>query len=171
MIDGVSDNPHMSILGLANILEAGQYQSSSKEHREKLGAVIRTFAIWPTRSCTATTSNPVHQRLESYMSFDLGKSKEELEVWTERHIRNTSKLIWDRCCFLTDSGTFGLAPQFAEEGDILCLPFGCVSPFVLRPYGEYYMLVGEAYVHGFMNGEALKLLEKGELKTEDFEIH
>jgi hypothetical protein len=42
---------------------------------------------------------------------------------------------------------------------------------VLRLYGNYYTVIGEAYVHCFMNGEAIKLLEKGELKVEDFEVH
>lgn len=46
MIDSVSDDSRMKILGLANIPGGGQcYQSLSETHLEKLGAVIRSFAL------------------------------------------------------------------------------------------------------------------------------
>lgn len=41
------------------------------------------------------------------------------------------------------------------EGDICCILFGAPVPFVLRPAGNGYRLVGEAYVHGIMKGEEM----------------
>ncbi|KAM0254725.1 hypothetical protein ACHAQJ_006507 [Trichoderma viride] len=52
---------------------------------------------------------------------------------------------------------FGLAPRETKEGDLVCILFGCTVPVVLRPMKdpEFYQLVGEAYVHGVMDGEAM----------------
>jgi hypothetical protein len=58
-----------------------------------------------------------------------------------------------------DKELLGLAPRTAEEGDHICIIFGCSVPVILREIrfqGEvYFKLVGEAYIHGMMDGEAL----------------
>jgi hypothetical protein len=71
-------------------------------------------------------------------------------------------------------GTLGLAPKHAKKGDVVCILYGCSVPVLLRKYvddsrlkchkvdsadrtGEtFYRVVGEIYVHGFMEGEAIK---------------
>lgn len=50
------------------------------------------------------------------------------------------------------------------EGDILCILFGGKMPFVLRPIGSYYQLVGECFSHGLMNGEISNILQNGKAK-------
>jgi hypothetical protein len=56
--------------------------------------------------------------------------------------------------FKSDKGHLGLAPESAEIGDIVCIFHGAVVPFVLRPEADgRYRLLGEAYVHGIMDGE------------------
>lgn len=59
--------------------------------------------------------------------------------------------------FCTLSGNyFGAFPMSATEGDQICVVLGCGSPLVLRPTrDELFHLVGECYVPGLMNGEAL----------------
>jgi len=52
-------------------------------------------------------------------------------------------------------GHFCLVPRFASDGDQICIPFGSRVPFVFRPSGEEYLNIGECYVHGAMDGEAL----------------
>lgn len=42
---------------------------------------------------------------------------------------------------------------------------------VFRRIGDHRIVIGEAYVEGYMYGEAIDLLEIGELKTEMFELH
>jgi hypothetical protein len=49
----------------------------------------------------------------------------------------------------------GLAPINACEGDLICLLLSGKVPFLLRPNGDEYELVGECYVHGLMDGEGL----------------
>jgi hypothetical protein len=69
------------------------------------------------------------------------------------------------CC--TSSGHVGLLPAMTERYDIIAIVLGAQTPFVLRPVGRnMFKLVGQCYVHGIMNGEALGFdlpLEKLEL--------
>jgi hypothetical protein len=59
--------------------------------------------------------------------------------------------------FCTREGYFGIGTQCLREGDTVWIVPGCRVPLVLRRVdgSERYQLVGGAYVHGFMNGEAL----------------
>jgi len=62
-----------------------------------------------------------------------------------------------------DHNLFGLGPPRCKKGDFVCILYGCSVPVVLReasPKGSY-VLVGEAYVHGKMEGEAVADLGKG----------
>lgn len=59
------------------------------------------------------------------------------------------------------------------RGDVVVVPYGCSTPVLLRPegsssgsgYGEY-RFVGDVYIHGYMDGEAM---EKG--SREEFLLH
>ncbi|KAK7430450.1 hypothetical protein QQZ08_002969 [Neonectria magnoliae] len=58
---------------------------------------------------------------------------------------------------LSGKGYVGICPSDVEPGDIVVLLFGGSTPFVLRPRtgGQGgYLIVGEAYVYGIMDGEA-----------------
>lgn len=81
-----------------------------------------------------------------------------------------STLCGQRCFFRTEKGYYGLGPVELEAGDIVSVLFGGTTPFVLRPVGESYMLVGECYVYGLMNGEAIEIRERGELMEKSFTI-
>ena len=75
-----------------------------------------------------------------------------------------------RALFITDDGVLGLGPNVTRKEDKVCVIHGCRVPFIIRRIEElkkrqddgstilqaYYVLVGECYVHGIMNGEALK---------------
>lgn len=50
-----------------------------------------------------------------------------------------------------------LLPEGAQKDDRVVLAEGGKVPLVLRPDGDgYYMFVGEAYIHGIMDGEAFR---------------
>lgn len=63
----------------------------------------------------------------------------------------------------TNMGHVGLAPTSAQKGDVVCMLFGCNVPVVLRKYEQpqdgylpaVFEFIGECYVDGFMNGEAV----------------
>ena len=57
--------------------------------------------------------------------------------------------------FTTREGYIGLAPSRTTAGDLVCVIKGANVPFILRPTGENYFLVGECYCHGIMDGEVM----------------
>ncbi|KAF7186782.1 hypothetical protein HII31_11879 [Pseudocercospora fuligena] len=56
---------------------------------------------------------------------------------------------------ITSNGAFGLVPSYAEPGDQIAVVLGCNNAIVLRDKGPDYELVGDAWLDGFMDGEAL----------------
>ncbi|KAJ4352232.1 uncharacterized protein N0V89_007579 [Didymosphaeria variabile] len=68
--------------------------------------------------------------------------------------------MWRRL-FNTTGGYLGLGPRDVQKGDSICVLHGSPFPMVLRQLGESWEIVGEAYIHGLMDGEAEALgLEK-----------
>jgi hypothetical protein len=55
----------------------------------------------------------------------------------------------------THTGWLGLAPEEAEIGDTIAILFGCNYPVTLRPYGGSFKYIGECYIDGLMDGEAI----------------
>jgi hypothetical protein len=57
----------------------------------------------------------------------------------------------------TEGGRIGLAPKHTLPGDKVVILWNAGSPYVLMPVGNgNFKLVGEAYIHGLMYGEALE---------------
>lgn len=65
----------------------------------------------------------------------------------------------------TSKGYIGLVPATTQPGDCVYLLKGGHVPFILREKGGVVRLIGEAYIHGIMKGEAFD-----EGKCEDIEI-
>jgi hypothetical protein len=73
---------------------------------------------------------------------------------------------------VTDAGHVALAPTGVQRGDEVCVLYGGRTPFVLRQagrdpdgYGDrpLFRIVGQAYVHGVMEGQAVAAFgDKGE---------
>jgi hypothetical protein len=89
-----------------------------------------------------------------------------MKVW----IAFIYSFIWDRRFFISSSKAMGLASREIRERDIICIPLGCCHPIILRKEENHYVNLGEAYVDGYMYGEAMEMLERGELKLEEFEL-
>ncbi|KAG6356480.1 hypothetical protein INS49_015868 [Diaporthe citri] len=71
----------------------------------------------------------------------------------------------ERSFVFTDGGHMGLAPDWCRDGDAIAILGGGAVPMVLRPVGEVaaqggdtpvFEVVGEAYVHGVMDGQAFR---------------
>ncbi|PMD19501.1 hypothetical protein NA56DRAFT_647209 [Hyaloscypha hepaticicola] len=69
-----------------------------------------------------------------------------------------------------ESGLLGLARGCVAPGDQVCILLGCSVPTILRQVPnierEEYILIGESYIHGMMDGEAIDKLDKGEYKLQ-----
>jgi hypothetical protein len=77
---------------------------------------------------------------------------------------------------LTSKGYLGWAPdniygndsEQTRLADLICIVFGCSTPLVIRPQNGQFQVVGEAYIEGFMDGEAMRLLGTGECAVQEF---
>ena len=65
--------------------------------------------------------------------------------------------------FLSASGYVGLGPAAMDAGDVIVIFYGAPVSFVLRPKGQEFQLLGEAYIHGIMDGEFMQV--NREVKT------
>jgi hypothetical protein len=57
---------------------------------------------------------------------------------------------------LTEKEYMGLASPATKEGDIVCVLFGYQAPVVLRPVDDCYIFIGDCFVFGLMDREALQ---------------
>lgn len=87
-----------------------------------------------------------------------------------RFSRGVAAARGNRTFFITMSGYMGLGPRGLEVGDIICVVLGCHVPLLLRKCGDCYMLVGECFVWGLMDGEAMRMKRKGEYWLDTFRL-
>jgi hypothetical protein len=75
--------------------------------------------------------------------------------------------------FVTPTKAMGVAPAAARYDDTLCILMGAEVPFVLRKIsvensragGNDYELIGSAFLHGYMSGEAIVDIFRGRRKA------
>jgi hypothetical protein len=101
------------------------------------------------------------------------------------YLRRVRSVTWNRRFFMTKTkdeekgeadqeSIFGLCPEGTKEKDLVCILFGCSVPVILREHKSndalkcHFELIGEAYVHGKMDGEAMADHEDGKVEDEVF---
>jgi hypothetical protein len=72
-----------------------------------------------------------------------------------------------RSFFVIAGGYMGLAPRFAEKGDLICVLLGCRVPIIIRKSGTNYLIVRDTYIYGMMDGEMMEEVGKGSLHVQD----
>jgi len=76
--------------------------------------------------------------------------------YTKRYLDSLQRLM-NRRLFITSSGHLGLGPASMMSGDTVAILFGGNVPYILRPLtNNQWHFVGECYVDGYMDGEAMK---------------
>lgn len=71
------------------------------------------------------------------------------------------------------NGRVGLAPPRTKVSDRIVVLFGCSSPLLLEEapgMPDKFRIRGEAYMHGFMFGEAIQLWQRGLLSSRTFHL-
>jgi hypothetical protein len=63
---------------------------------------------------------------------------------------------YSRCFFITLAGRMGIGPSDSKVNDIIAVIPGGGVPYIIRPEGSDWLLVGESYVHGVMRGELVQ---------------
>lgn len=101
-------------------------------------------------------------------------SWEQDRLGQSHYFSSCLKSLWGLSLFRTRGGYLGIGPRLLDEskGDFLCVLLGCRVPVVLRPCESTrgYYLVGDAYVQGLMDGEALNMCDEGHQFTQTFDI-
>lgn len=59
-----------------------------------------------------------------------------------------------------------IGPYHSKEGDIVTILYGGDLYFVLRPKGDLYELIGDAYVHGVIKGELFEDIDTNQMPQE-----
>jgi hypothetical protein len=81
------------------------------------------------------------------------------------------RFMGDRMLFITQKGYFGLGPRATVVGDAVCVLFGARVPLILREVEDHYLLVGESFIHGLVDGEAVSEFTEDKIPLHTFEIH
>jgi hypothetical protein len=139
---------------------------------------------YPNQQLTLPHPNPFFEvwmgRASTPSEFSLanpGMSSEEL---ARLYTKPVNDAVVPRChgrtFILTAKGMMGLAPLRTEVGDVVTVLEGGYVPFILRPRvqkeggdGEgsetgTFEFVGEAYVHGIMNGEVVAAAKEEDMR-------
>jgi hypothetical protein len=112
---------------------------------EELSVKYSTFPSWTKI-----------QESRRFLEQDGTAEKIELDRQIMEFSESFRIAYFGRRLFQTEKGYFGITCEMVEEGDRIWISSSSDTPLVLRPQrdGEY-ILVGEAYIHGIMNGEAV----------------
>jgi hypothetical protein len=89
------------------------------------------------------------------------------DLWAEIS-SSVNTIVEDKEMFLTEQGYLGLGQEGVREGDIVCVFCGGDVPFLLRKSEKtpgILHLLSECYVHGIMDGEAMKGLDKNQITS------
>jgi hypothetical protein len=87
-------------------------------------------------------------------------------VYGELYLLNAFASCYKRVFIIYSKGYIGLGPPGTQVEDLICILRGGRAPFVLRqgryPFGR--IMIGDAYVHGIMNGEYLEEANPGHIR-------
>lgn len=81
---------------------------------------------------------------------------------------DSSNFCHSREPFVTREGYIGLGPQGMQAGDLCSILFGAQLHYILRRVSGRYVIFGESYIHGVMQGEISRCLAKSRFRGGDF---
>ncbi|CAI6094545.1 unnamed protein product [Clonostachys chloroleuca] len=166
---------YRAVLSLPSTFKAGHPQFRAKkwswlENREGY------YYKWSEWRKTHNHMMLGKRSLESFFTDKIPEKAEE-SAYTAAFV-GIDRTVKERRFMLTGSGRFGWAPDNAFDrdgdrnqvkiGDLIAIVFGCSTPLVIRRFAKQYWVIGEAYVEGIMNGEAITFLEDESFKKESF---
>ncbi|KAI3326072.1 hypothetical protein HD806DRAFT_489132 [Xylariaceae sp. AK1471] len=157
---------------------------------ETLKAFVYTLAGYEyggSHSNEEGTSDEIIKSGEAWLGTYLKDISSRMTTWTKiRHrikeaIYPANDLLFQasllgacfgRRFFVTENGFFGVGSAGIQERDIVAVVLGLPVPLILRdvadsdPGAKSYMLIGECYVHGIMDGELMRAYREAGQETE-----
>ncbi len=94
---------------------------------------------------------------------------------TQEFLQRVEAVVWGRRLIKTEKhGFVGLAPGATKKRDVVAILYGLSVPVVLRQVQDssegdsVFTMVGECFIYGMMNGEALDLQEAQGIRDQTF---
>ncbi len=149
-----------------------QFESTKKvsivSENNTLDAFIQTLLLGRLSSRDRLTKGDIDEifNMNPLIVFCNSEECEHLDKFCQAFEEGLKR----RRLLVTENGLIGSAPQPAEEGDLICVLYGCSVPVILRKSQDenFYEFIGECYLHGFMDAEAVALHIKGVLEEHEF---
>jgi hypothetical protein len=154
---------------------------SEEESRRRASILARTITAG-TWECTGnylqTLEVDVQEKYYKAFTHFMGRASELQRTGGDSNIQHNadskkfeywSFMICDlRRLFWTENAVLGLGPQCMRAGDVVVVLHGGNTPYILRPKGDKYLFMGQAYVDDIMNGQLMEKLDRGEVQEQDF---
>ena len=132
--------------------------SSQLEEAQLVEAFCRTLCMNVFADCyvPAVGFYPYWEQSVEYVSSILFAQPGGLKPLPRLYRGLVTNNARGRCLFTMKDGGIGLGPREAVAGDRVTFVLGCQYPLVLRPDERgNFVVVGECYLDGMMNNEAL----------------
>jgi hypothetical protein len=88
----------------------------------------------------------------------------------ESYTSLATNFCYNRKFIITSKRRMGIGPTGTQPGDLISVIFGGGVPYILRTQENGFLFVGESYIHGLMDGEAIRAWKEGELVEEIVEL-
>lgn len=116
-------------------------------------------------ACQDQATQYVHIRKHYKRGPGMPITEARLEL-VNKFVKRVQEVVLNRRLVNTEWGRLGLAPPPVKKRDLVCILFGCSVPILLRRHidadtsEDYFQIIGECYIHGMMEGEALELARR-----------
>ncbi|PMD30241.1 hypothetical protein L207DRAFT_520360 [Hyaloscypha variabilis F] len=142
---------------------------------EEIGP-LKAFRLWLSDSVLEEEDNSV--LLEQCFLGDEWKTMDIASVVDKVSAQSCYNLFENRAShnqlstvfFETEQGYFGIGPLCTMTGDKVCVLPGLSVPLAFYRHETHFELIGPCFLLGFMDGEALDLVESGKLSLQEMVV-
>ena len=124
-----------------------------KKPVEDYGKMTERLHKGETIATREGSSNP------HFSAITVFSTEEDEDLEATQYHKYVQQFTYRRRVCVTCNGFVGLVPASVVEGDQIAIILGGGTPFILREVEDAHMLIGDAYFHGLMRGEALEMDE------------
>lgn len=114
------------------------------------------------------------RQVEPGHGLNIGQAMISGDGVNREFLERVQAVVWGRRLIKTKSGFLGLAPEATKKQDIVAILYGLSVPVVLRPIlnaeegDNVFRMIGECFIYGMMDGEALDLKEEQGIRSQTF---